>query len=138
MRDLVDDGFAHDVGLASRRCGHPLDRSTKDEDAVGDVGLDRAPRGEGDTLVKTEQLAASPRLLLRGIVLDDDRDVAHALAELRRELVEGVAHESGEARAPEVGHCVAILGAGGRSPSTLVRPRTPGAPDAGPAPERGS
>src|SRR5207245_11182762 len=58
-------------------------------------------------------------------------------AELRRELVEGVAHESGEARAPEVGHCVAILGAGGRSPSTLVRPRTPGAPAPGPAPERG-
>src|SRR5207253_2847164 len=87
MRDLVDDGVAHDVGLTSRRCAHPFDRSTKDEDAVGDVGLDRAPRGEGDALVKTEQLAASPRLLLRGIVLDDDRDVAHALAELRRELV---------------------------------------------------
>src|SRR2546430_12853095 len=43
-------------------------------------------------------------LFRSGLVLDHDLDVAHALAELRRQPCDRVAHEPRESRAAQIGH----------------------------------
>ena len=102
MRDLVHHGVANDVSLPSRRRADPLDRAAEDADAVRKVRLHRAAVGERDAFVETEELTAVAPLVRRRLVLDDDLDVAHAVAELRREVVERARDESREAGPPKV------------------------------------
>ena len=104
MRDLVHDGVADDLGLASRRRRDPFDRPAKDADTVGEVGLLRAALGEWDSFVQTEERAPSRKLLWRGLIFDHDLEIADALAELRGQLVQSVAHQAREARAAQIGH----------------------------------
>jgi hypothetical protein len=101
MRDLVHHGVAHDVGLMSRRRGHPLDRAAEDRDAVGKIRLGRCAVGQRNALVETEELATAAHLLWCRLVLDDDRDIAHAFAKLRGEAVERSCDQSCEASLPE-------------------------------------
>src|SRR6185295_15367259 len=70
VRDLVDHGVAHDVGLPTRRRADPLNGATEDADAVGQVRLHRAAIREGHALVQTEKLAIAAELLGRRLVLN--------------------------------------------------------------------
>src|SRR5438128_11511619 len=104
MRDLVHDGVAHDGSLPARRRGHPFDGSAENADAVRKIWLLRAALGEGHAFVQTEQGPAFRGSLRRRLVLYDDLQISHSLAELRWELVQRVAHEAREARTPQIGH----------------------------------
>src|SRR6185503_13305714 len=96
VRDLVDDGVAHDLGLPPRGCADPLDGAAEDADPIGQIRLHGAAIRERYALVQTEELAVAAALFGRGLVLDDDLDVAHLLAEFRGQFVEGARDQSRE------------------------------------------
>src|SRR4029079_2921796 len=65
VRDLVDDGVAHDLGLPPRRCADPLDGAAEDADAIGQIRLHRPALGQRHALVQTEKLAVAADLFGR-------------------------------------------------------------------------
>ena len=116
MRDLVYHGVADDLGLPAGRDGHPLDRSAEDADSIGKVWLLRAARRERHTLIQTEERAPFRNSLARRLVLYHDLQIPNALAELRGQLIQSVAHEAREARTPQIGHVRTLRSRGaGRS-----------------------
>ena len=100
--DLIADGVLGLVQAARRYRG----------DRGASFGAYAARRVRGqilDALRERDPLTRSARrafrdLLRRGLVLDHDFQIPNPFAELRRELVESVAHEAREARTPQIGH----------------------------------
>ena len=84
MRDLMNDGVAHDLGLPPRRGAHALDRPSEDADAIGEVGLLRAASRERYTFVQAKKLAILRLLFLGRLVFNDDLDIAHSVREFGR------------------------------------------------------
>ncbi len=102
MRDLVHHRVANDLRLAPRRRRHPLDRTAVDGDAVGHVRLAVRALGEGDPFIEAQELATVGDPVRLWLVVDDDLDVPHPIAERRREVHQRSAHEPGESRPLEV------------------------------------
>jgi len=87
MRHLVNHGVADDRRLSPRGHRHTFDRSAKDADTVWEVWLLCAALRERNAFIQTEERSAFRDSLGRWLVLDDELQIADALAELRGELV---------------------------------------------------